>query len=388
MRLALAAIAVFLAACNTGTTGGAASSSRTPVAPPTPAVAQRCAGQAATAHPLALSRGLGQTQPVGVLDLSNPVKPVLLCTIDGMDGGRFISGGRVAFWAGDKIGVIDLATGARSATAKLAGRPFSGTFSKDGSKFAYRVSDDAGGITTHLWISGTDRTLYRQEPLGGHGGAPWGPTDQLAFSADGQELLDYFTFRGQSGPPNFQVFRMDGSLVVQSVVDAFGVWSQSGTVLYSFVWNTPPVTGRIDAAEPNGHPTIADSLTGFFWPVLAPDGASIVFQAYDTSTPGESTGGLPHLYRIDLQTHAVSQVTSAISTEPVFVGLSTVWSNEGKRCECGPGGSSAPDGAVLAHDLTTGRDSPVDMSFYRALNPLPPDQSPLPSTYVVLDVWF
>jgi len=79
MRLALAAIAVFLAACNAGTTGGATSPPRTQTAPSSPAVAQRCTGQAAAAHPLALFRPIGQNQPVGVLDVSKPVKPVLLC---------------------------------------------------------------------------------------------------------------------------------------------------------------------------------------------------------------------------------------------------------------------------------------------------------------------
>lgn len=326
---------------------------------------------------------------MGVLDVSNPLKPTVLCTIAAATGGRFISATHIAFWVGDKIGTADLATGAVTLRAKLEGSAAFGVFSGDGSKFAYRIEDSVGRLTTHLWMAGTDRTLYTQEPLGGHGGPPWGPVDQLAFSADGQQLLDYLAFRPQSGPAYFLVFRMDGSLVTQSVVDAFGVWSRSGSVLFSFVWGTPPAAaGRVDAAEPNGHPTIAEGLRGFFWPVMAPDGAAIVFGAYESSTPGQSWGGLPRLWRLDLQTHAVTQLSGAIATEPVFVGPSTIWSDEGKPCECGPGGSSASDGVILAHDLTTGRDSPVDLSFYRMLNTAAPDKAAPVSTYDVLDVWF
>ena len=61
---------------------------------------------------------------------------------------------------------------------------------------------------------------------------------------------------------------------------------------------------------------------------------------------------------------------AATSTEPVFVSPSVVWSSEEKPCQCGPGGSSAPDGKVIAHNLQR-RDVNSVVVEFTELHPKP-----------------
>jgi hypothetical protein len=251
------------------------------------------------------------------------------------------------------------------------------------------VSTEAGGMSTHLYQFGADppdRTLYTQDPVGGHGGVPGGPNDQLQFSPDGTELLDYWTFRPTSGPANLLVFRADASIVLQESGLVSGVWAPTAAVLYFAVSIPAGPTLDIDSLSATGQRSrVASGLNGYHWPVMAPDGRSIIYDTYDISAPGQATGGLPHLWRLDLSAHTTSQLTSAVSTEPVFAGPTIVWSNEEKPCQCGLGGASAPDGAIDAHDLSVSRDAVVDMTLT-----VPGIGAPgvFASTGLVLDVWF
>jgi hypothetical protein len=325
-----------------------------------------------------------------VLDVTNPLKPVLLCTLIPADGGRFdLSPNELVFWVGDKLGSADLTSGKVVQSGQLAAAQVDGAYSENGAMFAYRVFTDAGGMSTHLYQFGADppdRTLYTQEPIGGHGGVPGGPNDQLQFSPDGTELLDYWTFRPTSGPANLLVFKVDGSIVLQGTGLVSGVWAPTAAVLYFAASSPPGPTLEIDSLSATGDRSkVASGLNGYNWPVMAPDGRSIIYDTYDTSAPGQATGGLPHLWRLDLGARATSQLTSAVGSEPVFVGPRVVWSNEEKPCQCGPGGASAPDGAIVAHDLSTGRDEVVDMTLA-----VPGIGAPgvFASTGLVLDVWF
>ncbi|HEV2139735.1 MAG TPA: hypothetical protein VGT01_00980, partial [Candidatus Dormibacteraeota bacterium] len=113
---------------------------------------------------LVLFRNVYDSQmPLGVLDVSVPTAPVLDCALSPAQGGRFLSATKIAFWIEDYLGVADLATGVVSQTARLPAAAQNGAFSADGTAFAYRVLDDAGGVTGHLFMHGTDRTIYSQE---------------------------------------------------------------------------------------------------------------------------------------------------------------------------------------------------------------------------------
>ena len=324
-----------------------------------------CSSRPVTGHPLLLLQPGGITPELAVLDVLDPLKPQHLCKLSPADGGRFISATKIAFWLGQQIGVADLMSDAVAETAEL---PTSTgvAFSPDGSAFAYGTGDDTLGTigtSKHLNDGGSDRTLFTQGPIGGHGGPPYGPLDQLEFSADGRYLLAYSLFRPTPGPANFLVYRRDGSLAFQSNTASFGAWAPTGSKLYFLAQKDRGlIDGDVHSWDPSGgEVTVARGLTSYFWPSMAPDGRTMVFDSYDRSAPGDATGGLPHLWRLDLSTGKVAQLSTAISARTLFVSATVVWSDEEQRCECGPGGSSAPTGKVLSHNVLTGQDTVLDL---------------------------
>lgn len=332
-----------------------------------------CAHQPVPGNRLVLFRNVYDSQmPLGVLDVSVPTAPVLDCALSPAQGGRFLSATKIAFWIEDYLGVADLATGVVSQTARLPAAAQNGAFSADGTAFAYRVLDDAGGVTGHLFMHGTDRTIYSQEPMGGHGGPgpDFGPYDQVSFSADGTEFVDYMLFRPPSGPSNLAVYHLDGSLAFE-LGGSIGVWGATGHSLYFTVPSSSSQTIKeLDQLDFNGlQHSVSSRLNGYWWPVLSPDGASIVYNVADNSVP--DCGGLQHLWSVDLQTGNTTQLSKAVSSTPAFVGPKTVWSNEEQLGPCGLGGPSVQTGMILAHDLNTGADSRVDLSFYRDLTGSP-----------------
>jgi len=380
-----ALLALLAVGCSQGTAGNVASSS-SPVAAPSPmATKLTCGDSRIGATALATYRFDTATSPlVELLDVSNPVKPYLACTLMPASGAHFLSDTKLAFWSGSELGTADLASGVITRTARLAAIVGTGAFSPDGAKFAYRHWDDAGGMSLHLYSAGSDRTLYVREPIGGHGGTglSFGPFDQVAFSADGSLLLDRYAFGMQS----LTVFKSDGSVAFLSATATNGTWSPVGKTLYFLSLNQlgPTPSGDLHSWNADGEQAVALNLNGFFWPRTSPDGTGIVYNASDNSIPG--CGGVPHLWRLDLNTRRATQISQSISSGPFFIQPTVVWSDEQKLSPCGPGGPSTEDGVLLAHDLRTGRDATVDTTLL--LPGTGGQSSPLPSTYFLLDTWF
>jgi len=398
MRVVIAATAVLALAGCQATGGGSARATGSPSQSAIPASASptqqpsptdaafpsqlNCDRPVTATHGLALFE-YADSSVLGVLDVSNPLKPALLCWLSGAKGGRFNqSATQIVFWINDRLGTADLASGKVVQTDTLPAVPSEGFFSSDGMQFAYRVGDNTNaGLSTHLYRRGDHRdlTLYSQAPIGGHGGPPYGPLDQLTFSPDNKELLDFYEFRPPSGTPQrFIVFKTaDGSVAYQLDTGAFGAWAATGSTVYFFVQGQQGFIGELDSVGPSGQAqTVVASINGFFWPRATPDGAGIVYDAFDTA-------GLPHLWRLDLATKNVAQLSTAISSKPVFVTKSTIWTDEEKPCDCGPGGASSTDGSILAHSLSGAGDSLVDTT-----HTAPGVGAPQPSTVGVADVWF
>lgn len=311
---------------------------------------------------------LATTPPaVQIVDVSNPLKPSPACTLSPAYGAHMLSATRVAFWTGDQLGIADLSlANPIRQTARLAATAGgTGAFSPDGTKFAYRSYDSGDdGFSTHLYANGSDQSLYQQAPLGGHGGPgpSFGPFDQLAFSPDGSLLLDFNTFRPQSGPANLMVFKLDGSIAFQTRTAPGAIWSSTGNTLFFYVPNQSGTAGELDRLQASGQrDVVASGLHGMYWARMSPDGRSIIYNATDSSVP--DCGGVPHLWSLDLFAGRATQISSLISSGPYFVQPTVVWSDEQKLTECGPGGPSSEDGVILAHDLSTGKDTTVDISL-------------------------
>ena len=412
MRRLAPLIVVVLFACGPGGTQGAVKSAPVTASPaisiqaspalssPSPTTAPsspskaslKCSGQPAAAQALALFYVYTtQQSDLNVVDVSDPTKPVLLCTLGPAQGGRFLSASKIAFWSGNTLDAADLVSGDVVQTLELPAAATIGAVSADGTEVAYRVLDHAGGYTAHLYIGGSsglgssiDRTLYDQQAIDGFEGVrqDLGPLGQLQFSPDGKELLDYSMFSPTSRLANLLVFKVDGSILFQESGQAPGVWSATGSVLYFPVTNQSGPTGEIDSLDSAGQRrTVATGLKDFWLPTLSPDGRSIVYNTPDVSVA--DCVGLPHLWRLNLSTGNTSQLSTAISSGAVFVGRNVVWSNEEKLTRCGPGGPAAGDGVVLAHNLTTGIDTAVDSGFIKTAAGEPANYL---STNFVLDV--
>ncbi|GAC1472591.1 MAG: hypothetical protein PVSMB3_05880 [Candidatus Dormibacteraceae bacterium] len=348
-----------------------------------------CGDSRIGAKALAIYKDAMTSPSVELLDVSNPLKPYLACTLRPANGAHILSDTKLAFWNGDQLGMADLSSGTPiTVTAHLAGRTDTGAFNNDGTKFAYRTYDAAGAVSLQVFSKGSDLTLYVQQPMGGHGGPgpSAGPFDQLAFSPDGSLLLDYMLFRPPSGPPNLRVFRADGSIVFQTAGATGGVWSRTGSTLYFFTWNSSgPVMGDLNRLDASGQlQVISRGLPPMFWPHMSPDGTGIIYNTSDSSVP--DCGGVPHLWRFDLATKSARQISSAISSDPFFIQPNVVWSDEQKLTACGMGGPSYPDGVILAHDMSTGRDTTVDTTLMvPGIGGPPPGRQ---STFNLLDTWF
>ncbi len=374
-----------------------------PTVTPSPADEQfttklSCGRPVTATHALALY-ALAITPPMlEILDVSNPLKPALLCLLAPAQGGRFVqAANQVVFWIGDQLGAVDLSSGKLVQTARLPAPAFEGAFSSDGRTFAYRAAEDTAGTTsTHLNSDGYDRTLYTQAPMGGHGGlAPGqGPADQLEFSADGTELLDYNAFRGPSVPYSVLVYRTRGILGTYAPPDSFrllqsntaihGVWAPTGSTLYFYVSNQG-LTGEVDSLDSAGQQSsLARNVTGFSWPRVGPAADRIVYDAY-ASTP-DNCGGLPHVWALSLAARTTSQLSPAVSSMPVFISQSLIWSDEEQPAQCGPGGETSFDGVIVAYSLTSGAVTTVDMTG--TVPGIGGPALPPPNTGSVLDVWF
>jgi hypothetical protein len=370
-------VVALLSACATSSTGSFSTPRASASGGPTPGASQlSCAAPVTQAHSVALMESHNTSIGIlSVLDVSNPLHPRLLCRLSPADGGTFDqSPNQLLFSSGRSVGVVDLTSGTVKQTARLASAPLNDlTWSPDGSMIAYREYADDGRMSTHLYSAGVDHILYTQEPLGGHGGASFGPADKLAFSADGTLLSDFLLFRPPSGLDPFLVWSpaqaLAGSTGPQPLFHSqtmyFGIWAPSGHTLYALdPGQGPSATGTLYVlADGQSQPrAIANGLSFMSWPQMSADGSGIVYDTPVKAGPNDVCGGIPHVWRIDLTSGRASQLMSALSSNPVFVTQTVLWAGELVPAPCGPGGESAQDGVTLAYDFTIGKTSTVDMA--------------------------
>jgi hypothetical protein len=374
-------VVLAIAACGNpqaGTTASPSPSKASASATPTPSTDPSlvCTSKPVPGHPLALlAATLLNTQGIAVMDVADPLHPFQICSLNNAVGGRFVSATKIAFWESTFVGTADLVTNSVNWSRAFVDAPTALVFSPDGSKWAYQTGDPTRGMTIHLVVAGKDETLVTMPQIAGTVLPPWGPFSKMQFSAHGDYLLTYTAFANPAGgQPDFEVFGMDGSVAFRSALANLGTWSRTVNRLYLLAAaKAGGIGGRVGSWEPGGAPAqLSGTLSSYFWPAVSPDDAKLVFNSYDANN-------LPRLWRLDIATGKVVQISGGISTEPVFVSPGIVWSSEEQACQCGAAGSSAPDGKVVAHDLLSGTDTLVADFTGFTLSAAP--------TRDILDVW-
>src|SRR5258708_8845338 len=131
-----AAVVLLLAACGPQSGQGLVTSApRTAGPPPTVSVQTpsptaaaftsqlNCDKPVTATHGLALYEYAGASV-LGILDVSDPLKPTLLCWLSGASGGRFDQApNEIVFWIGNKLGAADLTSGNVVQTDTLPNTP-------------------------------------------------------------------------------------------------------------------------------------------------------------------------------------------------------------------------------------------------------------------------
>src|SRR5258708_3021196 len=92
-------------------------------------------------HGLALYEYAGASV-LGILDVSDPLKPTLLCWLSGASGGRFDQApNEIVFWIGNKLGAADLTSGKGVQTDTLPNTPTARSFHSDRTQLPHRTRD-------------------------------------------------------------------------------------------------------------------------------------------------------------------------------------------------------------------------------------------------------
>jgi hypothetical protein len=200
--------------------------------------------------------------------------------------------------------------------------PLRFAWSRDGRSLTYLagVVETTQGSETlrlewHLISGGSDRVIGTAP--GWRLGVDFGGWDvydyRVAFSPDGNYLSLVENFVGAA---DFQVRRMDGTLVTQ--IKSTGSWAADPTMS---VWSGSTLYFRDSkGVEAWKDGTVTPFLPGVAWirPTASPTGGQITYAV-------RGTDGLPHVYLVDTGTRKVVQLTNTAAADPVFLSSGYVW---------------------------------------------------------------
>jgi hypothetical protein len=233
---------------------------------------------------------------------------------------------------------------------------------------------DAEGLgVTDVWLATpTGRTRISSYSVAGKDtfGRPGFSPITLDFSPDGAYLAAGW-YVARSGP--VRVFRTGDRADVSPRMPAdfrFAFWAKTGLTLYLVTG------GGVSEWTPGGAVTpLAGTAAWILGPSLSPDGGQVAFTIV-TSTRDVRA------YTYDFRTASSRLLVDQPRSSAMFVKSGWVWEVEERPCVAASGAvcmdPTAPDGKVLAVDLSTGHESPVTFAAAEA-----------PTTYGLLpgDLW-
>jgi len=367
------AVAAVLAACSLGQPAAApspeASAVPTPAAPPAAAADSLLAGcrtGAETRSLLLLSHRYQLLAAGGGLlyEVTDPLRPRLLCRIDGRSAHLYAAGTlaylRPVTSRATDVVVRSLGSGSEVVAATLPLGAAYGVWLPDGSTMAF-LNRRSDGVM-EVWLYASQRLALLHTYAIGIGDClcRFGiPPPTLAISADGRYLVSGW-LNGKGSAP-LRAFRIADRAQVQVFgTQVYGaLWSRSGHRL--FLLGSGPAqswTPEAGAAELPGalvwsYPYLAS---------LSPDGIQV---AYTTEEPTQDPQQ-PQIFVYNLEDTTTTVLSQQPRSQVIFAKAGWVWYLEEASCRsnfghCGPQGT-APTGRVLARDLASGREAEVNFA--------------------------
>lgn len=314
--------------------------------------------------------------PQLLYDVSNPIRPRLLCTISNTSAHLFT--GDTFEWlkpiSANETDVVLHSLG--SGNDSLAGTfPFSvtsGSWLPDRSVMAYTLPvapDDAnypaGGTAVYLFAHQQTGPLFTYRNGIGDCLCRFGlPPEVLAISPDGQYVVAGH-LAGKLFEP-LAVYRVaDRTRVAtldSSVMSAF--WDRSGHRLFLDWFGTNATQAWTPEA---GVSSVPGASAWTYLPGQSPDGGQVAYTAY--ADPNVTTQ--PRVYVYDLKAGTTRMLVDKLRTQALFVKDGWVWYLEEAQCDpqvCGAPWGTQPTGKVFAMQLSAGTEAEV--SFAPGENPI------------------
>lgn len=341
------------------------SGSKIPSPSPLPVPAVSCkTGSTATAL-LQLGGPYGSASLI--YDVSDPLHPKLVCTIDSTTAHLF-TGDTFAYLkpvSTNETDVILHSLGSGN-ESKAASFPLNlvnqfrndiedSAWTPNGSMVAYTIADENAN-TVHVWLysQGKAKLVHDYgQPIGDCICRFGLPAPVLAFSPDRQFLAA--GWEAGKGSTGITVIRVSDGATLFTADTRFSsaLWDHSGHRLYL----AGTFSANADSWTPEAGLTALPGGPWSFVPGISPDGTEAAYTAY----ADPDTQLKPRVFTYDLKANTAHLLIDQPRAEVVFVKDGWVWYDEEQPCATGGScaGSTTPSGKFFAMQLSTGVEQPV-----------------------------
>jgi hypothetical protein len=295
--------------------------------------------------------------PYLLYDVSDPLHPVLICTISNTSahlftGDTFVYLKPVTANETD-IMLHSIGSGNESKAGSFPTNISYGAWSPTGSVLAYTTADEVNNkISVWLYAGGTTKLIHSYgQPIGDCICRFGLPPAVLSFSPDGQYLAAGW-LAGKGSTPMTVIRLSDGGTVLSADTNVYAaIWDRTGHRLYLTGFNSygtyswTPEGGLVKLGNP-----------WRFMAGLSPDGTAAAYTDYIDPNQAQ-----PRAYVFDIKTAQARTLVNQMRTQVLFVKDGWVWYLEERSCtqndNCA--GATIPTGKVFAMQLSTGVEQPV-----------------------------
>ncbi len=296
--------------------------------------------------------------PYLLYDVSDPLHPVLICTISNTSAHLFTTDTFVYLKpvSGSETDIVlhSIGSGNESKAGSFPLNISYGAWSPNGSQLAYTTTDEVNyKIGVWLYANGQTKLIHTYgQPIGDCICRFGLPPAVLSFSPDGQYLVAGW-LAGKGSTPITVIRLADGGTALSADTSVYSaIWDRTGHHLY--VTGFPPY-GTYSWTPEGGLVRVGNPWR--FMAGISPDGSAAAYTDY----PDPNNQVNPHVYVFDMKTALVRTLSNQMRTQVLFVKDGWVWYLEERNCASSDScaGATIPTGKVFAMQLSTGVEQPV-----------------------------